>query len=81
MAIAALTAFVRCVEASGELQALIAGANGPDQILALASREGCSFTVRDLRVASRDLSASYWPWAAKGHAFRRQFFDGVPTAD
>ncbi len=81
MAIASLMAFVRSVEASGELQALVSGATGPDQILALASREGHSFTARDLRVASRDLSASYWPWAAKGHAFRRQFFDGVATAD
>ncbi len=81
MAIASLMAFVRSVEASGELQALIARANGPDQILALASREGHSFTARDLRVASCDLSASYWPWAAKGHAFRCQFFDGVSTAD
>ena len=81
MAIASLMAFVRSVEASGELQALIAGASGLDQILDVASREGFSFTAQDLRAVSRDLSAPYWPWAAKGHAFRRQFFDGVPTAD
>ncbi len=81
MANSSLTDFVRSVEASRDMQAMIAGASGLDQILDVASREGFSFTAQDLRAVSRDLSAPYWPWAAKGHAFRRQFFDGPATAD
>ena len=70
----ALIAFVRLADADPQLQALIAQADHPGVIVSIGAGAGCGFTVQDLRQISRDLSADYWPWAAKGHVFRRNWF-------
>lgn len=72
-----LIAFVTCADQDPELQALIAGAASPQQILDLAAVRGCVVELEVLRQASRELSAPYWPWAAKGTSWRRQFFAGA----
>jgi len=72
-----LIAFVARVEQDATLRAAIATAATPQEIVDLAA--GLSFDVAldALRQASRELSAPYWPWAAKGTLWRRQFFAGV----
>jgi hypothetical protein len=72
-----LIAFVACADQDPELQALIAAAATPQQILDLAAGHGWVFDPAVLRQASRELSAPYWPWAAKGTSWRRQFFAGA----
>ncbi len=73
----ALLDFVRRVDSDPELQRLLASASSPEVIIGVAAENGYSFAVQDLRQMSRDLSAPYWPWAAKGHAFRRAWFQGA----
>ena len=70
----ALVDFVRSLEASPALQQRVSQAQSPEPILALAAELGYSISRADLRAASRDLAANFWPWAAKGHAWRRAFF-------
>jgi hypothetical protein len=62
------------VEGDPTLQAEIRQVEQPVQIVALAERHGCVVSVEALRAVSRDLSASYWPWAGQGHDWRRRFF-------
>jgi hypothetical protein len=66
--------FVRSLEASSVLQYRVSQAESPEPILALAAEMGYTITRVELRAASRDLAANFWPWAAKGHAWRRAFF-------
>ena len=54
----------------------ITTAASPGVILAIAEQQGFVLTAEELREASRQLSASYWPWAGKGHGWRRAFFNG-----
>ena len=72
-----LIAFVACADQDPELQALIAAATTPQQILDLAAARSYAIDPDVLRQASRELSAPYWPWAAKGNSWRRQFFAGA----
>jgi hypothetical protein len=69
-----LNQFIRMVEGDPALQAEIRQAEQPAQIVALAERHGSVVSVEALRAVSRDLSAPYWPWAGRGHAWRRRFF-------
>ena len=72
-----LIAFVACADQYSELQALLAAAATPQAILDLAAGRGFAVEWDALRQASRELSAPYWPWAAKGTSWRRQFFAGA----
>jgi len=72
-----LIAFAACADQDSELQALLALAASPQEILDLAASRGFAVESDALRQASRELSAPYWPWAAKGTRWRRQFFEGV----
>ena len=74
MSQASLQAFVRLVDGDPALQARITAASAPQAILDLAAEAGHSISLVELRSASRDLSALYWPWAGRGHARRRAFF-------
>lgn len=76
-----LIAFVKALEASEALQARVKNAGSPQVILDLAAEQGWTISWAELRAASRDLAADYWPWAAKGHAFRRAFFAISAGAD
>jgi predicted ribosomally synthesized peptide with nif11-like leader len=66
--------FVRRVEADPELQVALAACDGPEGIVQIAASVGLVISRDDLRSVSRELSAPYWPWAAKGHQWRRAFF-------
>ena len=69
-----LIAFVARADQNSELQALLASAASPQEILDLAASRGFAVESDALRQASRDLSAPYWPWAAEGTRWRRLFF-------
>lgn len=71
---ASLIAFVDLVDADPALQARIMAATSPQVILDLAAEADLVISPAELRTASRDLSALYWPWAGRGHAHRRAFF-------
>ncbi|NDC15114.1 MAG: Nif11 family protein [Synechococcaceae bacterium WB9_2_170] len=68
--------FVRLVEGDSGLQARIKVCSTPAEVIALAAEHQCVLTAQELRKFSRDLSASYWPWSARGYDWRRQFFAG-----
>lgn len=72
-----LIAFVACVDQDTEIQALVGAAATPQEILDLAASRAFVVELDALRQASRELSAPYWPWAAKGTVWRRQFFADV----
>jgi hypothetical protein len=71
---ASLIAFVHRADADPALQAQIMAATSPQMILDLAAEADLVISLAELRAASRDLSALYWPWAGRGHAHRRAFF-------
>lgn len=71
-----LLGFVTAVEASPELREAVSGASA-QEIVALAASAGYLFTLEELRVLSRELAATYWPWAGKGREFRRDYFAGA----
>ena len=68
-------AFIQCLEGSPELQQRIRSTENPDQIIEIASSVGFVIPKAILRKFSSDLSADYFPWAGKGFAWRRSFFD------
>ena len=68
-------AFIQCLERSPESQQRIRSCENPDQIIDIASSVGFLITKTILRKYSSDLSADYFPWAGKGFAWRRSFFD------
>jgi hypothetical protein len=70
-----LIQFTKLVEANPALQSEIFGTEKPAQIVALAKSNGCVFSLETLRAVSRDLSAPYWPWASRGHTWRRSYFN------
>lgn len=76
----ALTAFVQRLEADPALAERLAACPSPQAILAIATEQGLSLELRELRTWSRELSAACWPWHGRGSAWRRRFFNG-PAGD
>jgi len=75
-----LIAFVARADKDAELQAAIATAATPEEIVDLAAGLSCAVALDALRQASRELSAPYWPWAAKRTLWRRQFLQVFESA-
>ena len=76
-----LAAFVRALDQGLEQRLAVANAANPREIVAVAASLGFAIDDLLLRKASRQLTASYWPWAGKSHAWRRQFFSEPPITD
>ena len=70
----ALLAFITLIERDRNLQSTIKVAENPQQIIDIAESTGCPISHLELRTYSSELSAHYFPWAAKGNEFRRTFF-------
>ena len=70
-----LIRFVALLDRRQDLRSAVSEALAPADIINLAEAEGCALTLEQLRLESRQLSAPYWPWAGKGHAWRRGFFE------
>ena len=69
--------FVDLLDQDAEMQELVKMANTPGQIVALAESAGIKISVKQLRFWSRELTASYFPWAEKGNQWRREFFKEI----
>ena len=69
--------FVDLLDQDAEMQELVRMANTPGQIVALAESAGIKISVKHLRFWSRELTASYFPWAEKGNQWRREFFEEI----
>ena len=70
----ALIAFCKLLEADSDLQSRVKAAENPKEIIEIAATVGHEISSMELRVWSRELSANYFPWATKGHEWRRNFF-------
>jgi len=69
-----LFAFIMALEQDINLQSKVSAAENPRQIIEIAISLGHEISHGELRIWSRELSADYFPWAAKGHEWRRNFF-------
>lgn len=69
-----LLAFTARVQEDLGLQQRLAKASSMAAVIRLAASLGFSLTAAELRRASRDLAAPYWPWAARGRLHRYRFF-------
>jgi len=71
-----LRSFVAAAELDCVLQQQLNAAPSPAAIVELAEEQGFLIAIKELRAASRDLCAPWWPWTEKGRAWRRAFFEG-----
>ena len=70
----ALAAFCKTLDERKDLQEKVKACETPQEIIDIAASIGLEVSYEVLRIWSRDLSANYFPWAAKGHEWRRNFF-------
>jgi hypothetical protein len=70
-----LCEFVRKVESDVDLQRAIRVCSSPAEIERIAEDLGVPIVRQQLRDASSDLCAPWWPWAEKGSSWRRAFFE------
>lgn len=75
----AIVRFCKILNGDPSLASTIKAARTPQQILDCAASVGCDITPLELRTWSRELTASYFPWAAKGRSWRLRFFDEQPV--
>lgn len=73
-----LYCFCRLVANNEAYQVRLRSCRSPETILRFALELQAPFSRQTLRLRSRDLAAEYWPWAHKGPAWRRQFFEVRP---
>jgi hypothetical protein len=71
----AIVAFCKLLDGNHDLQQKVKAAINPKQIIDIAASEGCDISLDHLRAWSRELSASYFPWASMGYVWRRKFFE------
>ena len=76
-----LIKFARFLSENEEAQSQIKSAQNPSEIVAIAESNGFNISIDELRVASRELSASYWTWAGRTREWRRNFFDQKSISD
>ena len=70
-----LKKFIDAIDKDESMQALTRSAKTPDQIIQIAESAGMKTSVKQLRFCSRELKASYFPWAEKSSQWRREFFE------
>jgi predicted ribosomally synthesized peptide with nif11-like leader len=71
-----LIAFTRLCDQEPALQTRLSAASSPQAVVEIAGSAGFSISLSQLKQASPDLSATYWPWSGKGFRYRAQFFKG-----
>ena len=69
-----LVPFVAHAEESPQVQQRLRGLVHAIQVIDLAVDCGFALSLEELRSASRDLCAPWWPWSGRGHDWRRAFF-------
>ena len=69
-----LIAFAQRCDQDSALQARLAEATSPQQILEIAHTAGFTLSLSQLKQAAPELSATYWPWSGKGFRYRARFF-------
>ena len=71
-----LAAFCALLDADSVLQSKVKAAKNPQEVVDIANSLGLETSTAELRIWSRELSASYFPWGGHGHEYRRNFFKG-----
>ena len=66
--------FASLLDKDERLQELVKTAKVPERIIEIAESAGIKISMKQLRFWSRELKAPYFPWAEKGHLWRREFF-------
>ena len=69
-----LTRFCKSIEESTDLQSQVKEVKNAKQILAIAASNGYKISYKELRFWSKELKATYFPWAEMGDEWRRNFF-------
>ena len=72
--VSGLARFVSCADESPHLQQRLRGSAHASQVVDLAGECGIELSFEELRSASDELSASWWPWSGKSRAWCRAFF-------
>jgi predicted ribosomally synthesized peptide with nif11-like leader len=70
----ALSSFCKALDENSALQSKVKAAENPQRIIEIAASTGHDISSVELRIWSRELVADYFPWATKGHEWRRNFF-------
>ena len=70
----ALVRFVAHAEESPHLQQRLRGSAHASQVVELAAECGFVVSLEELRKASKELYASWWPWTGRERAWCRAFF-------
>jgi hypothetical protein len=69
-----LIGFCKALQGNSDLQARVKTASNPQQIIDIAESIGFTISMLELRTYSSGLTADYFPWAAMGNEWRRNFF-------
>ena len=70
----AIKEFVDLLDKGEKLQALVKAAKTPEEIIHIAESEGIKIGMKQLQFWSKELKASYFPWAQMGRQWREEFF-------
>ena len=70
----ALVRFLAHAEESPHLQQRLRGSAHASQVIELAAECGFMLELKELRSASKELCASWWPWSGRDRAWRQAFF-------
>ena len=70
----ALVRFVAHAEESPHLQQRLRGSAHASQVVELAAECGFVLSLEELRKASKELCAPWWPWSGRERAWCRAFF-------
>ena len=68
--------FVKLSEDDHNLRDEIASCSKLDEFEKILKNYQCQFSIKEIEKISRDLGASYWPWAEKTRLERKNFFRG-----
>ena len=71
----ALVRFVTHAEESPHLQQRLRGSAHVSQVIELAAECGFVLSLGELRSASKELCAPWWPWVGRNHSWCRAFFE------
>ena len=69
-----LVCFVAHAEESPHLQQRLRGSAHASQVIELAAECGFVLSLEELRKASKELNAPWWPWSGREHSWCRAFF-------
>ena len=67
--------FAKYVEDNKSIQEEVEYCKNGTEFFLLLKKYKCENLFDEIKSRSRDLAASYWPWADKNRADRRKYFD------